>query len=161
MVHNYLTSCTIPWYGAQLPDMAQGFLTWWTVPWYDVQPSYWTHVTHSGQINSCDPGKNILFKYILWWISRVDQNTLRRVPWDFIAILVQAMAWAHQLPSLYLNQCWLNHWYIIESLRITGLILGLRPANEGRCYFVTTSLLARHKPRISPGIILYHTSGKL
>ena len=24
---------------------------------------------------------------------------------------------------------------------ITGLILGLRPANERRCYFVTTSLI--------------------
>ena len=28
-----------------------------------------------------------------------------------------------------------------QEVHITGLILGLRPANESRCYFVTTSLI--------------------
>ena len=37
---------------------------------------------------------------------------------------------------------------------ITGLILGLREANERRRYFVTTSLIGRRKPRISP--LLFH-----
>ena len=31
----------------------------------------------------------------------------------------------------------LSHWYYIDS----GMILGLRPANERRCYSVTTSLI--------------------
>ena len=34
----------------------------------------------------------------------------------------------------------------------TELILGLRPANERRCYFVTSFSLAGCKPRISPEI---------
>ena len=33
---------------------------------------------------------------------------------------------------------------------VAGLILGLHPANEGRRYFVTTSLIGWGKPRISP-----------
>ena len=31
--------------------------------------------------------------------------------------------------------------WLLASLNITRLILGLRPANEERCYFVTTSLI--------------------
>ena len=34
--------------------------------------------------------------------------------------------------------------------RIAQLILGLRPANERRRYFVTTSLIGWRKPKISP-----------
>ena len=36
---------------------------------------------------------------------------------------------------------------------IAGLILGLRPANERCRYFVTTSLIGWHKPRISPVLV--------
>ena len=36
----------------------------------------------------------------------------------------------------------------------TGLILGLRPANERRRYSVTTSLIAGCKPRINPDIYI-------
>ena len=32
----------------------------------------------------------------------------------------------------------------------SGLILGLRPANETRRYFITMSLIGWDKPRISP-----------
>ena len=37
---------------------------------------------------------------------------------------------------------------------IAWLILGLRPTNERRCYFITTSLIGR-EPRISPVIVWF------
>ena len=48
--------------------------------------------------------------------------------------------------------------YVVEyhMAMLSGLILGLHPANERRRYFVTTSLidsLTVRKPRISPGFI--------
>ena len=55
----------------------------------------------------------------------------------------------------------MNVWYAkhirrglyILSVPFQGLILGLRPSNERRRYFVTTSLIAGREPRISPDIV--------
>ena len=41
-----------------------------------------------------------------------------------------------------------DHWLRVRVIK--GLILGLRPGNERRRYFVTTSLNGVHKPRFSP-----------
>ena len=74
-------------------------------------------------------------------------------PIDNKPALVQVTVWRRSATSHYLNQWWLVYWRIYASLGLdelrehgyvwyfTRLILGLRPANERRCYFVKTSLI--------------------
>ena len=111
--------------------------------------------------------RHIIFKQILviddWGIS--SEIALTWKPQDLTddkSTLVQIMAWCRQATSHYLSQCrprsmspngvtrpqWVNtlsprqdFWRLVHSwdMAITGLILGLHPANERRPYFVTNS----------------------
>ena len=128
---------------------------------YPGTPACKIWVAFSFYLNSLAPGrsecdsKNVIFNLVLLiGIFRSSHDdTLQWTPLDLTddkSTLVQVMAWCRQVTSLYLSQCWprsvLPYGIIRPQLvnlcaAISGLILGLGPANERQCYFVTMSLI--------------------
>ena len=73
---------------------------------------------------------------------------LRRVD----IILESGLRWVSQLTLVVLRNSYTKSSMARAGGNISGLILGLRPANEKRCYFVTTSFIgwvqAENQPHI-------------
>ena len=101
--------------------------------------------------------------------NRLAPNLVRLVTWnsqgsyyDFENYPFKITAASHRnqcvkhwdLGSLLVSNCISPYRSYVDTNAITGLILGLRPANERRCYFVTTSLIGWAQTLNQPCIIL-------
>ena len=85
------------------------------------------------------------------WIMGAHKKWEPFIIWDPVLIEVDAAS----ISQLRYNEASIHHLRCTVNGN-TGLILGLRPANERRRYFVTTSLIGWGKPRISPESFSIH-----